>query len=98
VEAEFSVLTFAHPGGSIVPIGLLLLDPNEQRLLVCCRQDWDSVVEGEDAEALSALSDDMVKVARNLGAAKLLDFLEDTKTRYQTPYKLAPANGSRRQI
>ena len=78
MAAEFSVLSFARPGGLIVPIGVLLFDLNGQQLLVRCRQDWDSVAEGDDAEVLAALSDDLVQVARNLGAVKLLDYLEDT--------------------
>lgn len=78
VQAEFSVLSFTYPGGSIMPIGLLLFDPNAEQLLVRFRHDWDRVAEPEDAEVLSALSEDLVRVAQDLGSATRLNYLEDT--------------------
>jgi hypothetical protein len=78
VHAQFSVLTFTNPGGSVVPIGLLLFDPEAQLLLVRCRHDWDRIADPEDAEVLSALSEDLVRVARDLGAANVLEYLENT--------------------
>jgi hypothetical protein len=76
MEAEFSILSLAHAGGDIVPIGILLL--NGQELVIRCRQDWDNVADADDLELLTALAEDLVQRGRELGAVKLLDYLEDT--------------------
>jgi hypothetical protein len=72
VESEFSVLSFDS-----IPIGILLLDGDRGQLLLRCRQDWVDVLPTEDAEIMSALCDDLVRLGRDHGVA-LLDYLEDS--------------------
>lgn len=76
MEAKFSIVSFARPGGPVVPIGILLFDITGQELRVRFRRDF-SAEDPNDAEVLSGMSDSLVTWAREIGAAKLLDYLYD---------------------
>jgi SOS-response transcriptional repressor LexA len=71
-------LQAALPGQGRVNIGVLLFDPEEDRLYSRFRRDWDAVAEDEDdREVLEALAFDIEAKASELGAARLLEFLEE---------------------
>ena len=78
MQAEFSILSFARPGGGEIPIGILMRDCVRDQLRPRLRHDWGTVADEEDAEVLAALADDLLQVGRQLGAQGLLEYLEDT--------------------
>jgi phage repressor protein C with HTH and peptisase S24 domain len=83
--ARFSVLQAETPGRGLVNIGVLLEDPESDALLLRFRRDLESLLEDrgdeedqEDREVLEALGDDLAAKALEMGAAKLLEYLEST--------------------
>jgi len=76
--AEFSVVSAELPGGSAQPIGVMLLDPQTDRLYVRLRRDWETLASEEDAEVLAELEDDLLVQARERGGTAVLERLEDT--------------------
>jgi SOS-response transcriptional repressor LexA len=75
--ARLSVLQLAMPGSAPVNAGVLLEDPAQDRLYLRLRRDWDVIAPGE-AAILSELEPDLDAKARELGAARVLDQLQDT--------------------
>jgi SOS-response transcriptional repressor LexA len=69
-------LTLASGGGAI-PAGVLLVDPEMNSLHVRLRRDWAAVAP-EEAEVLEALHDDLELKCAEMGAAKLMAWLNDT--------------------
>ena len=57
--------------------GVLLEDPEQNRLYVRLRRDWDAIA-GEDAEVFEELAADLEAKARELGARPLIEYLEQT--------------------
>lgn len=74
---EFSLLTAEVPDHGAQVIGVLLFDPSTNNLHVRLRRDWDEIATDEDAEVLAELEDDLALKAREMGAAALLQFLEE---------------------
>jgi hypothetical protein len=77
--AEFVVLSvvppsFPNPPRSI-PIGILLVASDELRLMF--RPNFKGIVAEKDAEILSELAGDFLRLAQEFGAAWVLDYLED---------------------
>ena len=75
--AQLSILELELPGELPVNAGVLLEDPASDRLLVRMRRDWERIAPAE-AEVLSALEEDFAARSREMGAARLVDQLEDT--------------------
>jgi SOS-response transcriptional repressor LexA len=75
--AQLSILELELPGEPPVNAGVLLADPASDRLLIRMRRDWEEIAPGE-AEVLAALEDDLEAQSREMGAARLVDHLEDT--------------------
>jgi phage repressor protein C with HTH and peptisase S24 domain len=75
--ARLSILQLETPGSAPVSAGVLLEDPAQDRLYLRLRRDWD-VIAPEEAEVLSELEPDLAAKARELGAARVLDQLQDT--------------------
>lgn len=65
------------PGQTPVSVGVLLEDPAANRLYLRFRRDWDMIAPAE-AEVLSELESDLAAKAQELGAAQVLDQLQDT--------------------
>jgi phage repressor protein C with HTH and peptisase S24 domain len=62
-----------------VKIGILLEAPESDTLTLRFRRDLDSLLEDEeDQEVLQGLSEDLAAKAREMGAAKLFEYLEST--------------------
>jgi len=76
-KAEYLVLEAALPGRRASPVGVLLLDPASDRLLVKLREDWERFADPEDAEVLALLAEDLARQAEQLGASALIELLED---------------------
>jgi phage repressor protein C with HTH and peptisase S24 domain len=74
--ARFSILSVELPGEA-VNAGVLLEDPTEDRLYIRMRRDLDQVGP-EEADALSVLEADLTAKAVEMGAARLLEYLEGT--------------------
>jgi phage repressor protein C with HTH and peptisase S24 domain len=75
--ARLSILQLEMPGNAPVRAGVLLEDPANNRLYLRLRRDWD-VIAPTEAEVLSELEPDLTAKARELGAARVLDQLQDT--------------------
>ncbi len=76
---EYRILRYAGPAGrALVNIGVLLLDPNSDRLHMKLRANWTDVAPPADAEVLAALEDDLRARAEHEGAFALLAELEDS--------------------
>jgi phage repressor protein C with HTH and peptisase S24 domain len=74
--AKYSILAVELPGNAPANAGVLLEDPSTDRLWVRLRRDWH-LIAPEEAEVLAELEQDVAAKATELGAAKLLDRLED---------------------
>jgi SOS-response transcriptional repressor LexA len=78
-EGHLAVIQAELPGHGLVNLGVLLEDPSTDALWVRFRRDLDALVEDEeDLEVIEALADDLAKKASEMGAAKLLEYLEST--------------------
>ena len=75
--ARLSVLNLEMPGNGPVSAGVLLEDPAKDRLYLRLRRDWDVIAPAE-AAILSELEPDLAAKAEELGAARVLDQLQDT--------------------
>ena len=75
--ARLSVLLLEMPGDAPVTAGVLLEDPASNQLYLRLRRDWD-VVAPSEATVLSELESDLAAKAHELGAARVLNQLQDT--------------------
>jgi len=76
-EGRYAILEAELPGEGPTAIGILLQDPATDRLYVRLRRDFDEIA-GEDAEVFEALKDDLEVKAAEMGAERLLAWLEET--------------------
>ena len=75
--ARLSILHLEMPGTAPVSAGVLLEDPATNRLYLRLRRDWDVIAPAE-ADVLSELESDLAAKSQDLGAAQVLDRLQDT--------------------
>jgi SOS-response transcriptional repressor LexA len=76
-SARFSIVVIELPGQDPVNAGVLLEDPASDRLWIRMRRDWDQFAP-QEAEVLSELEADFIAKSAELGAARLLESLEDS--------------------
>jgi SOS-response transcriptional repressor LexA len=74
--ARFSVISVELPG-TAVNAGVLLEDPAADRLYLRMRRDWDRIAP-QETEVLSPIEADLAAMAAEVGAARLIEFLEGT--------------------
>jgi SOS-response transcriptional repressor LexA len=72
---RYAVLSVAPAGEPERPAGVLLEDPESDRLYLRLRRDWDEIAP-EEADVLEELASDLESKATEMGAAGLLDWLE----------------------
>ncbi len=75
-RAEYSVVEVCLPGRKPMPFGILLLDPETDRVYLRFR-DLEGA-SADDAEVLALVPEDLEAKAREMGGARLLAWLEDT--------------------
>src|SRR5579884_2199775 len=75
--AQYSVLSADLAGRGPTAVGILLEDVENNSLHVRLRRDWRAIADQEESEVLSLLEDDLNAKAREMGADKLLDWLEE---------------------
>jgi SOS-response transcriptional repressor LexA len=75
--ARVFILQVVMPGNAPMSAGVLLEDPASNRLYLRLRRDWEVIAPAE-AELLSELEFDLAAKAQELGAARVLDHLQDT--------------------
>src|ERR1700691_3403251 len=75
--ANLSVLELDAPGRDPVAAGVLLEDPAQDHLYLRLRRDWEELAP-EEAPVLSALEFDLAAKAAEIGASRLLEYLEET--------------------
>ena len=78
--ARFSILSIQLACGDLLSAGVLIEDPQSDRLYVRLRRDWERIA-GEEAEVLSELEHGMRSDAEELGAARVLEQMEQITTR-----------------
>ena len=76
-KAQYSVLEAALPGRPRMAAGVLLLDPEQDRLHVKLREEWRDLADPEDVEVLSLVESDLIAKEREKGGEYLLAKLED---------------------
>src|SRR5690348_13063894 len=76
-NARLFILELDLPGQDTSPAGVLLEDRGRDRLHIRLRRDWDQIA-GEEGDVLSAMAHDLKTKARELGAAALLAYMQDT--------------------
>jgi SOS-response transcriptional repressor LexA len=74
--AKYCIVTADTPGLGQVNLGILLQDPESDRLTLRFRRDLESLADEEDLEVLSALADDLGRKAQETGAERLFEYLE----------------------
>ena len=77
-NGEYSLLRLALPGRPEYAIGVLLRDPEEDRLFLRLRADWEQIAGEEDQEYLSHLEEHLRAQAAEMGADRFLRSLEDS--------------------
>jgi len=75
--ARYAVLAADLVGRGSTPLGILLEDVENDTLYLRLRHDWDAIADEEETEVLSLLEDDLAAKAREMGAGRLLDWLEE---------------------
>ena len=75
--AKYSLLQAEQPNQGLITLGVLLQDSERDRLHVRIRRDLDTLA-SEDADILSGLAGDLSEKAQEMGAERLLAYLEDT--------------------
>jgi peptidase S24-like protein len=78
-EAEVLYLEVALPGRPVQTAGVLLFDPENDRLYYRLRRDWNEIAEDEeDVEVLSALAEDFQRKIDEMGGRAFLELIEDS--------------------
>src|SRR5581483_10616819 len=77
-RGAYAVLEAALPERAPQPIGVLLIDPESDRLWVRMRESYDGLADQEDAEVLELLDRDIPARAAEMGAEAYLTSLEDS--------------------
>jgi SOS-response transcriptional repressor LexA len=79
-EGEYCVLSACLPSRAPVPVGILLLDRQHDRLHLKLVRDWEALesqaVDPEDREVLEQLSQDLDAKARAEGGAAVMNWLD----------------------
>jgi SOS-response transcriptional repressor LexA len=75
-SGKFCIVTADTPEHGPVNLGVLLQDPESDRLSLRFRRDLESLADEEDLQVLSALPDDLEHKALEMGAEKLFEYLE----------------------
>jgi phage repressor protein C with HTH and peptisase S24 domain len=76
-EGRYAILEADLPSSGLIPLGVLLQDPEADSLYIRLRPDvWEFA--GEDAEVLELLQEDLMAKAAEMGAEALFAWLEDT--------------------
>lgn len=77
-EGTYVLLDAALPGRPVVPLGVILVDPDADRGWVRLRESFDDLAEPDDAEVLEALEEDIRARLADSGAEAFLRALEDS--------------------
>ncbi|MBV8832706.1 MAG: hypothetical protein JO108_26185 [Acidobacteriaceae bacterium] len=75
---QFSLVIADLPGHTAETIGVLLLDPQTDKLYLRLRRDWEEIADDDDIEVLSELEDDLSAKGDESGGAVVFDFLENS--------------------
>jgi phage repressor protein C with HTH and peptisase S24 domain len=75
---KYSIVEADTPAHGTVNLGVLLQDTEADALYLRLRRDLELLADEEDLELLRALAEDLAQKAREMGAGKLFDYLEDT--------------------
>jgi SOS-response transcriptional repressor LexA len=78
---NLSAINMDARGQASVAAGVLLEDPTADRLYLRLRRDWEEIA-AEEAGVLSALEFDLASKAAEMGASRLLGYLEDTLSNF----------------
>jgi len=76
-SSEFVVIQFANDG-ILIPIAILLLDNNADRLYVRFRSDLSTIADPDDAEVVQLTLSELAARAEQTCGSEILEYLEDT--------------------
>ncbi len=74
----FSLLTLALPGRPAEPAGVIVFDPETEKLGVKLRRDWNQIASPDDAELLSGMETHLQQLSTEMGARGAMEWLEST--------------------
>jgi SOS-response transcriptional repressor LexA len=74
----YAILQAELPSRPLTNIGILLLDPANDKLYMRLRSDLEQLAEPEDAEVLTLIEEDFEQKLEEMGGEVFLRFLEDT--------------------
>ena len=74
----YAILQAELPSRPLTNIGILLLDPANDKLYMRLRTDLEQLAEPEDAEVLALIEEDFEQKLEEMGGEVFLRFLEDT--------------------
>ena len=77
-RGQYAILQAELPAHGLINLGILLQNPSSDALYLRLRRDLDSLADEEDLDVLTHLADDLAQKARESGAGKLFEYLEDT--------------------
>ncbi len=77
-SAEFLLLRYAGPGTTLVPIAVLLLDVQRDRVHLRIRSDLASVCDSADAEIIGLTLSELASEASSGSGSAIVSHLEDT--------------------
>jgi SOS-response transcriptional repressor LexA len=77
-QGKYCLVQAELPGQGLVNIGVLLEDPENDTLHLRFRRDLATLAEDQDLDVLEALAEDLAAKASEMGAEKLLEYLEST--------------------
>jgi phage repressor protein C with HTH and peptisase S24 domain len=77
-KGTYVLLEAALPARPVQPIGVLLIDPANDRAWVRFRRQFENLAAPEDAEVLEALENDIRTRSSEMGAESFLAWLEDS--------------------
>jgi SOS-response transcriptional repressor LexA len=78
---ELDAINVEAPGRGPMAAGVLLEDPSQDRLYLRLRRDWKKIAP-QEAGTLSALEFDLASKAAEMGANRLLGYLEETLSNF----------------
>jgi hypothetical protein len=76
--AEFLVMQYERPGGSLLPIAILLLDPAADKLHIRGRDNFEGIAEGDEAELLELFIVHLSGESEQRSGSAIVRELEDT--------------------
>ncbi len=77
-RGEYLIIELAVAGRAVTNVGVLLWDPDRERLSWRLVEDWSDLAPPEDVEVLGELSASFRQCVAGMGPRAFLEYIEDT--------------------